>query len=121
MILWQLWILYWTVPFAKCKYHILEEAYENTIVVNSADNFDTIKDTLDKCKLIDIDNFLQKKSNLNANYVGNKKNLFMKKKQFHYFKILNDGNLEWINSRGDVSDLEGYQLTNKYSRDENSL
>ncbi|KAJ3647160.1 hypothetical protein Zmor_024694 [Zophobas morio] len=42
-------------------------------------------------------------------------------KQFHYFKLLSDGNLRWIKSRGDVSGLENYKLFEKYSMNENAL
>ncbi|XP_063904137.1 uncharacterized protein LOC135123429 [Zophobas morio] len=62
-----------------------------------------------------------------AIYVGNRnyddvelQQIFNENKQFHYFQLLSDGNLEWIKSRGDVSDLEGYKLTNQ-SMEENTL
>ncbi|XP_063903892.1 uncharacterized protein LOC135123297 [Zophobas morio] len=42
-------------------------------------------------------------------------------KQFHYFKILSDGNLEWLCSKGDVSDLEAYKLPDAYPTEENAL
>ncbi|XP_063903832.1 uncharacterized protein LOC135123265 [Zophobas morio] len=42
-------------------------------------------------------------------------------KHFHYFKLLSDGNLEWIKSKGDVSGLENYKLFEKYSMNENAL
>ncbi|XP_063903837.1 uncharacterized protein LOC135123266 [Zophobas morio] len=159
----------------------LEKVHENTIIIlNSANNLDKVKSKLDKCELIDINNFLLKKnqngenltnndfnvneSNFNdKNYVGNRKNnkldsnlndnkynsRFDKSsfantvyigtrhyknselqqiyneqkitKQFHYFKILNDGNLEWLFSKGDVSDVESYKLPDAYPTEENDL
>ncbi|XP_063903843.1 uncharacterized protein LOC135123267 [Zophobas morio] len=148
----------------------LEKVHENTIIIlNSANNLDKVKTKLDKCELIDINNFLLKKnqngenltnndfnvneSNFNdKNYVGNdNKNNFSfdkssfantvyvgtrhyndselqqiynehkKTKQFHYFKVLNDGNLEWLCSRGDVSDVEAYKLTDEHPTEENAL
>ncbi|XP_063903888.1 uncharacterized protein LOC135123295 [Zophobas morio] len=44
-----------------------------------------------------------------------------KTKQFHYFKILSDGNLEWLCSRGDISDVEAYKLPDEYPTEENAL
>ncbi|XP_063904079.1 uncharacterized protein LOC135123403 [Zophobas morio] len=138
----------------------LEKAHENTVIVlNCANNFDTARDKLNKCNLIDIENFLQKKNqtdhnscftnavinlgnnennfhfdNLNlANtiYIGNRhyndselQQIYTENqttKQFHYFQLLDDGNLEWVKSKGDVSDLEVYKLSEQYSTDENTL
>ncbi|XP_063901956.1 uncharacterized protein LOC135121582 [Zophobas morio] len=46
----------------------LEKVHENTIIImNWANNFDIVKDKLDKCQLIDIDNFLQKKNHTAEN------------------------------------------------------
>ncbi|XP_063903844.1 uncharacterized protein LOC135123268 [Zophobas morio] len=156
----------------------LEKVHENTIIIlNSANNLDKVKSILDKCKLIDINNFLLKKNqngenltnnDVNVNepnriYVGNRKkkqlnsnlndnkynshfdkssfantiyvgtrhyknselqqiyNEHKETKQFHYFKILNDGNLEWLCSRGDVSDVEAYKLPDEHPTEENAL
>ncbi|KAJ3660298.1 hypothetical protein Zmor_004753 [Zophobas morio] len=170
----------------------LEKVHENTIIImNWANNFDIVKDKLDKCQLIDIDNFLQKKNhtaenltneacvlnsgpnrhtaNFNLNkssfankeFVGHRKKIqydefnnenriYLDKskfgltiyagnrhynntelqqiynehneiKQFHYFQLLSDGNLEWVKSLGDVSDVEVYKLPDKYSIEENTL
>ncbi|XP_063903909.1 uncharacterized protein LOC135123308 [Zophobas morio] len=138
----------------------LENVHENTIIILSyANNFDKVKDKLEKCKLIDIDDFLHKKyqtvdvanrkknhyDQLNLDNNENKNNLDKSKfgntiyagnrryndselqliyngkkniEQFHYFQILSDGNLELIQSKGDVSDFEGYKLPDKYVTEE---
>ncbi|XP_063903853.1 uncharacterized protein LOC135123273 [Zophobas morio] len=86
----------------------LEKVHENTIIIlNSANNLDKVKSKLDKCELIDINNFLLKKNqnaenltnnDVNVNepnriYVGNRK-----KKQLN--SNLNDNK---YNSRFDKS------------------
>ncbi|XP_063903897.1 uncharacterized protein LOC135123300 [Zophobas morio] len=159
----------------------LEKVHQNTIIIlNSANNINKLKSKLDKCEVIDINNFLLKKNpngenfknndfNVNEpnfnniNYVGNRKKIELNSnlhdnkyefmfdkssfnnkvyvgtrhyndselqqiynehkttKQFHYFKILSDGNLEWLCSRGDVSNLEAYKLPDAYPTEENAL
>ncbi|XP_063904564.1 uncharacterized protein LOC135123654 [Zophobas morio] len=141
----------------------LEKVQENTtLVLNCANNLDKVKDKLSKYKLIDIDNFLQKKNQnfenltnnelhkfifnrskhkdtfnldkstfVNTIYVGNRNYTDSELQQIcsenteiktiHYFKLLNDGNLEWIKSRGDVSDLESYKFSGKYFINEHAL
>ncbi|KAJ3646955.1 hypothetical protein Zmor_024511 [Zophobas morio] len=116
----------------------IEKFWENTIIIlNCADNFDEVRDKLKQCKLIDINNFLNQspeydKSNFsNVVYVGNSDfsdleleqiyNENREAKQFHYFKLSSDCNLEWIKSKGDVSDLDVYKLHGKYSTNENVL
>ncbi|XP_063904021.1 uncharacterized protein LOC135123365 [Zophobas morio] len=44
-------------------------------------------------------------------------------KKFHYFKLSSDCNLQWVKSRGDVSDLQVFKLhdTRKYCTNENKL
>ncbi|XP_063903830.1 uncharacterized protein LOC135123264 [Zophobas morio] len=129
----------------------LEKVHKNTIIVlNFQNNFDKVKDKLRYCKLIDIDNFLQKKNTctkkdvnkhensydksdfVNTIYVGSRHynkseiqqiyNENTETEKIHYFKISNDGNLEWMESKGGVSDLEGYKLTtNENTPNENAL
>ncbi|KAJ3647020.1 hypothetical protein Zmor_024571 [Zophobas morio] len=159
----------------------LEKTHQNTIIIlNCANNLDKVKSKLEKCELIDINNFLLKHnqsgenvtnndfnvnelnfnnrnyldkgkkiglhSNLNNNkynfssdissfanivYVGTRHyndselqqiyNEHKQTKQFHYFKILNDGKLEWLSSKGDVSDVEAYKLPDEHPTEENAL
>ncbi|KAJ3647022.1 hypothetical protein Zmor_024572 [Zophobas morio] len=159
----------------------LEKAHQNTIIIlNGANNLDKVKSKLEKCELIDINNFLVKHnqngenvtnndfivnepnfnnrnyvdkgkkiglhSNLNNNkynfssdkssfanivYVGTRHyndselqqiyNQHKQTKQFHYFKVLNDGKLERLCSKGDVSDVEAYKLPDEHPTEENAL
>ncbi|XP_063904019.1 uncharacterized protein LOC135123364 [Zophobas morio] len=138
----------------------LDKFWENTIIIlNCADNFDKVKDKVKQCKLIVVNNFLQKK---NQNFENQKNKLYIcnptqyknnfhsdksnftnsvyisnsnfseleleqiynenrEAKQFHYFKLSSDCNLEWVKSKGDVSDLEVYKLHEKYCTNENKL
>ncbi|XP_063925909.1 uncharacterized protein LOC135139554 [Zophobas morio] len=41
--------------------------------------------------------------------------------RFHYFKVANNGHLQWIQSKGDMSDLENYKLSNSSFTHENLL
>ncbi|XP_063904174.1 uncharacterized protein LOC135123451 [Zophobas morio] len=86
-----------------------------------------------KCNTIQHEvNFNSGKSNFtNTVYVGNSnfsdlelEQIYIENreaKQIHYFKLSKDCNLEWIKSRGDVSDLEVYKLSDKYCTNENEL
>ncbi|XP_063904035.1 uncharacterized protein LOC135123370 [Zophobas morio] len=128
----------------------LEKFWENTIIIlNCGDNFDQVKDKVKQCELINVNqtnelyaskfnptqyknNFHSEKSNLtNTVYISNSNfsdleleqiyNENREAKQFHYFKLSSDCNLEWVKSRGDVSDLEVYKLHEKYCTNENKL
>ncbi|KAJ3646951.1 hypothetical protein Zmor_024507 [Zophobas morio] len=81
-----------------------------------------------QCKI----NFNSEKSNLSSTvYIGNSNlnNLELEQiynenreaKQIHYFKLSKDYNLQWVKSKGDVSDLEVYKLHEKYCTNENKL
>ncbi|KAJ3646953.1 hypothetical protein Zmor_024509 [Zophobas morio] len=140
----------------------LDKFWENTIIIlNCADNFDKVKDKVKQCKLIVVNNFLQKKSQnfenqtnelyaskfnptqyknnfhsdksnfSNPVYISNRNfsdleleqiyNENTEAKKFHYFKLSSDCNLQWVKSRGDVSDLEIYKLYDKSCTNENEL
>ncbi|KAJ3646949.1 hypothetical protein Zmor_024505 [Zophobas morio] len=140
----------------------LDKFWENTIIMlNCADNFDKVKDKLKQSKLIDVNNFLQKKNQTfenqrtelyvsksnpsqyknnfhsdksnftNTVYISNSNfsdleleqiyNENREAKKFHYFKLSSDCNLEWVKSKGNVSDVEVYKLYDKYCTNENKL
>ncbi|KAJ3647153.1 hypothetical protein Zmor_024687 [Zophobas morio] len=91
----------------------LEKVHENTIIVlNCASNFDKVKDKLSKHKCY------KHYSDDELYQIYDK---HTETKSIHYFKILEDGNLEWIQSKGDVSDLKNYNLSNTYFTNENEL
>ncbi|XP_063904135.1 uncharacterized protein LOC135123427 [Zophobas morio] len=95
------------------------------------DNFDFNKSNLANVDLFDNKFNLDKSNFTRTIYVGNRHyndselqqiyNENKDTKQFHYFQLLSDGNLEWIQSRGDFGDIEAYKLSNKYSMEENTL
>ncbi|KAJ3651246.1 hypothetical protein Zmor_017296 [Zophobas morio] len=89
------------------------------ITENVVSNESAFNDSLDK---IDFRNKMYISSNklleskLKQIYTDNSK-----MHRFHYFKVANNGHLQWIQSKGDMSDLENYKLSNSSFTHENSL
>ncbi|KAJ3651245.1 hypothetical protein Zmor_017295 [Zophobas morio] len=122
----------------------LERVHDDTIIIlHYADNFDKVKKKLKTYKLIDLEQFEGAQNvvsnvsdnfdnpNPNKMYICNS-NLTQSQFQkickdnskthtFHYFRVANDGHLEWIQSKGDVSTLDNYKLRSNYFTHENVL
>ncbi|XP_063903515.1 uncharacterized protein LOC135122939 [Zophobas morio] len=112
----------------------IETVDESTIIIlNCEDNFDKVKSKFNNWTLIrifdhedifeksDVGNKVYLTSNNHSHHQFQKiYNENTNCRNFHYFKISGDGNLEWVLSKGDVSDLRRFKLSN-YFANENTL
>ncbi|XP_063925523.1 uncharacterized protein LOC135139274 [Zophobas morio] len=91
-----------------------EGSTENTVSNKSA--FNVSFDKTDFRNKMYISNSKLCESKLKQIYTDNSK-----MHRFHYFKVASNGHLQWIQSKGDMSDLENYKVSNSSFTHENFL
>ncbi|XP_063925293.1 uncharacterized protein LOC135139118 isoform X2 [Zophobas morio] len=123
---------YLSVNIIDIKY--LQRANQNTVIIlNCEENSEQLKITQEHT-LIDINDFFTSRDSKifdTALFIQTKtecsdsdfQKIYSKtptSKSIHYFKYLKNQNLEWVRSRGDVSELRNYKLHN-HSKTQNQI